>query len=69
MFIEICPTKFRGKCLVLLNFFLSLGKIYGIVLGYIFMRDDLAQTNWKNMMLCGCLPSFVAIFGCFFVLY
>ncbi len=41
MFIEICPTKFRGRCLVFLGFF----------------------------VLCGCFPSFVALFGCSFLLY
>ncbi len=51
----------------MLSFTISLGKIYGILLGYIFLRDDLSHSDWKTMMLCGNIPSVIVLVGIFFI--
>jgi MFS family permease len=39
MYAESSPMKYRGKGLLLLNFCVSLGKIFGIALAYIFLSS------------------------------
>lgn len=68
MFAEITPEKQRGKGILLINFCISIGKLYGVVLGYIFIQEKLAETNWKLMMVCGALPNIIVFFGSQFIL-
>ena len=35
---EISPETYRGKGVLLLNFFISFGKMYGVLLGYYFLE-------------------------------
>lgn len=56
------PTRFRGKGLLLINFCVSLGKIYAIVLAYIFL-DDFHSGNWRAMMVCSSIPSLIVVAG------
>jgi MFS family permease len=37
MYAESAPIKYRGKGLLFLNFCVSLGKFYGVILAYIFL--------------------------------
>lgn len=69
MFIEVSPTKYRGKGLIMLNFCITFGKLYGLLLGYIFIKDDITKTDWKTMMFCGGAPSVLVFLGCVFLLY
>lgn len=39
MFAESSPMKYRGKGLLLLNFCVSIGKIFGVALAYIFLDN------------------------------
>ena len=68
MFAEISPQKYRGKGVLLINFCISLGKIYAVLLGYVFIEQDLKDTNWKLMMLCGGLPNVIVFIGSYFIL-
>ena len=62
MFAEITPTKFRGKGILLINFCVSLGKIYGILLAYIFL-EDFHLGNWRAMMIWSCAPNLIVFIG------
>jgi len=68
MFAEITPEKYRGKGVLLINFCISIGKLYGVCLGYAFIESDLTQSNWKVMMICGSLPNLIVLLGSYFVL-
>ena len=48
---------------MLINFCISIGKIYGVLLGYIFLNSNLAETNWKLMMIFGSIPNLVVLVG------
>ena len=37
LFAEVTPEAYRGKGLLLINFIISIGKLLGVGLGYIFM--------------------------------
>jgi putative MFS transporter len=43
---EITPIEYRGKMLVIINFFLTLGKVLGCFLVYIFISPDLKSGNF-----------------------
>ena len=64
-FIEILPEWNRGKGILLVNFCISLGKIYAVVIGFIFIEEDLRETNWKVMMLFSGLPNLLVLYGCY----
>jgi MFS family permease len=38
MFAEVTPSEYRGKGILLINFCISLGKLYGVGLGYLFLN-------------------------------
>jgi len=64
---EIIPIKYRGKLIVLTNFCVSIGKIWGIFLAYMTFHN-LNEGNWRFMMaLCGVTPLLVVIGMYFFV--
>lgn len=68
MFAEISPEKYRGKGILLINFCISFGKLYAVLLGYFFLQEDLAATNWKLMMVCGSLPNCLVLLGSLYIL-
>jgi MFS transporter, putative metabolite:H+ symporter len=53
---------------LLINFCISIGKLYGVALGYIFIEANLAETNWKLMMICGSFPNVIVLIGSEFIL-
>jgi MFS family permease len=65
MFSEIVPSKWRGKGLLLINFCLSFGKIYSIILAYTFL-DDFTSGHWRAMMVCSSIPSLIVVSGSYF---
>ena len=67
VFAEITPNKFRGKGILFLNFCISLGKLYGLLLAAIFLKD-FTSGNWRSMMICSCLPNVIVFFGSVFFL-
>ncbi len=62
MYAESSPLKYRGKGLLLLNFCVSLGKIFGIVLAYIFL-ETYTSGNWRLMMFVSGIPNLVVLIG------
>ena len=69
MFVEVSPTKYRGKGLILLNFCITFGKLYGLLLGYLFIKKDITQTDWKTMVCCGGAPGILVLLGSIFWLH
>lgn len=63
MFVEVSPTKYRGKGLILLNFCITFGKLYGLLLGYLFIKNNITETDWKTMVFCGGAPSVLVLIG------
>lgn len=64
---EIIPVKYRGKAIILTNFCVSLGKVWGIFLAYLTF-ENLNQGNWRLMMcLCSITPLLVVLGIFFFV--
>jgi MFS family permease len=62
MISEIIPKSYRGKALVLTNFFISIGKMWGCLIAYICM-DSLKEGNWRLMMLLSAIPNILVYFG------
>ena len=67
MISEIIPLAYRGKSLVVLNFFVSVGKILGCFLAWLCLQS-FTQGNWRIMMVYSSLPSFLVLFGTIFVM-
>lgn len=62
IFAEITPSKYRGKGILLLNFCVSIGKLYGLLLAYIFL-DTFTSGQWRLMMIFSCFPNILVFFG------
>lgn len=58
MLSEIIPIKYRGKGLVIINMFVSVGKIVGCIYASICLKD-LTEGNWRLMMALSSFPSLV----------
>ncbi|EAS04378.1 MFS transporter (macronuclear) [Tetrahymena thermophila SB210] len=56
MLSEIIPIQYRGKGLVFLNFFVSVGKLVGCILAMICL-DSFTSGNWKLMMMLSSISS------------
>ena len=61
MFSEIVPIVYRGKGLLVINFCVSLGKIYSFVLGAMFL-SDFNKGDWHAMMLASSFPSLIVVY-------
>lgn len=58
MLSEIIPIQYRGKGLVFLNFFVSIGKLFGCILAMICL-DSFTSGNWKLMMVLSSFSSLI----------
>lgn len=67
MISEICPMQKRGKMLLILNFTLTIGKLYACLLGYIFL-EDMFYGNWRGLMASSSLTPLLVFFLSIFVL-
>jgi putative MFS transporter len=47
---EIMPINSRGRGIVFLNFLISIGKLFGVLLA-VFCLDDFSTGNWKLMVI------------------
>lgn len=45
MMAEITPIKYRGKMLVLINFCVTLGKLFACFLAFIFIDSNMVEGN------------------------
>lgn len=57
MISEITAPDTRGRFLIVINFFVSVGKIYAFLLAYLFL-EDFNKGHWKLMM---CVSSFTTL--------
>jgi MFS family permease len=62
MISELIPLKYRGKSLVVLNFFVSVGKLFGCVLAWICL-ESFTEGNWRIMMVYSAIPSVIVLLG------
>lgn len=67
VFAEITPKKYRGKGILFLNFCISIGKLYGLLLAYIFL-NDFVSGNWRTMMICSGFPNLFVLVGSLYFL-
>mmetsp|Transcript_14356 Transcript_14356/g.12177 ORF Transcript_14356/g.12177 Transcript_14356/m.12177 type:complete len:109 (-) Transcript_14356:236-562(-) len=59
---ELTPVEYRGRGIVALNFFFSVGKFYAVLVAKLCL-DNLTSGNWR-LMLIGCtLPSLIVFIG------
>lgn len=64
---EIIPLKWRGKSLVLLNFFVTVGKLFGCLLAYLCL-DSFDKGDWRKMMVISSIPSLLVFIGSIFII-
>lgn len=65
---EIVPNKNRGKWILFINFFVTIGKLYGTLLGF-FILEDLSHGDWRKLILISTiLPAFILIIAWFFLI-
>jgi len=62
---EITVLKYRGKCITSMNFFVTLGIVWGCVLAY-FCLDTFDEGDWRLMMRLSCIP---AVIDCILIYY
>lgn len=63
--VEHLPVKHRGRWVVLVNLFITFGKLLGAALGHLFL-GSLGAGNWRLMVAVTCvLPAITAIAGAF----
>ena len=59
---ELTPVNIRGRGVVFVNFFFSIGSFYAVIVGK-FCLDSLNSGNWKAMLIWCSLPSLVVWIG------
>lgn len=67
MFSEIIPMTMRGKGLVLINFCITLGKLYGCLIAYLIL-DSFNAGNWRLLMIISSIPSLFVLLGTIIIL-
>lgn len=59
--VEHLPLRNRGKWIVMINFFITIGKLLGVGLAYLFL-GVLGPKHWKQMIaVTGILPFMSAV--------
>jgi len=59
---ELTPIEYRGRGVVAINFFFSLGKLYGVIVAK-FCLISLTEGNWRAMLIWSSLPSLIVWYG------
>jgi len=59
---ELTPTEYRGKGIVVINFFFTLGKIYSVLCGKLTLTS-LTEGDWRLMLILSSIPSIVVSVG------
>jgi len=67
MLTEITIIKYRGKCIVVINFFITFGKLWGCLLAFLCL-ENFNEGNWRLMMRLSCIPAVLACFLIYFFL-
>ena len=58
---EITPLKYRGRSIVVINFFMTIGKLYACLIASFFLID-LNTGDWKKIMMCSSLTPLLVFF-------
>jgi uncharacterized membrane protein len=61
MISEVTQQLHRGRFLIVINFFVSVGKLYAFILAYIFL-EDFSRGNWRLMMFISSSTSLLVSF-------
>jgi sugar phosphate permease len=68
MISEITAPNVRGRFLIIINFFVSVGKIYAFLLAYLFL-EDFSKGHWRMMMcVSSCTSLIVGILALIFLM-
>jgi len=59
---ELTPVDLRGKGVVAINFFFSLGKFFAVIVAK-FCLDSLQSGNWRAMLIWCSMPSLFVFLG------
>lgn len=59
---ELTPMKYRGRGVVVINFFFSLGKIFGVLVAKGCL-DTIHSGDWRKMLILASLPALIVWFG------
>lgn len=59
---ELTPVDFRGKAIVGVNAFFSIGSFYAVIVAK-FCLDSLQSGNWRAMLIWCALPSLIVYIG------
>ena len=62
MYAEISTVQSRGKGIVVLNSFVGIGKMYGVLLAYIIL-DNIKTGDWRSLMMISSLSCFLVFIG------
>jgi putative MFS transporter len=65
MFSEIIPSEYRGKGMVCVNFFVTVGKLYGFFIAYLTL-DSYTSGDWRLMIRLNTIPGILVFIGTFF---
>ena len=65
---EIVPVKVRGKWIVFINFFVTVGKLYGTIMAY-FVMDNIEHGNWRLLMAYSAVIPFLIFLFSFLFLF
>jgi MFS transporter, putative metabolite:H+ symporter len=59
---ELTPIELRGRGVVVINFFFSLGKIFGVLVAKGCL-DTINSGDWRKMLILASLPALIVWFG------
>lgn len=68
MISEVTASTHRGRFLIVINFFVSIGKLYAFILAFVFL-EDFSRGNWRMMMFISSLTSLMVSLLAKFFLY
>jgi putative MFS transporter len=64
---EIAPLYLRGKMILLVNSFVSVGKLFAIFLCYLCFYESM-NANWRLLMFLNGIITFIAPLLCYYLL-
>jgi MFS transporter, putative metabolite:H+ symporter len=62
---ETTPKEFRGRYMSLIQISISIGQLYGLLVGY-FTLDSLSEGNWRMLIFWTTFPGLIAFLGTLF---
>jgi len=62
MFSEISTIKERGPGLIIINFSIGLGKLYGVFISYLVL-EDISSGNWSKLLALSSITWWIVFLG------